>query len=579
MNLLLIDESLKYCHQLEKLFAEAKFSINANFSTSVEKAINQLEMQNFDLVLLSDQIEHWKGTDLLVEIKVNLKSPKTAILMLSDQYCDGHVLDCIQAGAHGLLLKSELNPTRLHHAIIQAKARCALELKLHQSYGKVKYLAEHDSLTGVGNRYMFDMMLLNAVEESRAKKLCVGLVLVNIERFKLLNDTYGHDIGDMILKHLTDSINKLLKPNEHLFRLGGDEFAILLTELAYAHIDDIGQRILYELEIPFKYNGHNIKLNVNMGTAFCPQNASNAQELLRSADIAEHCARDIGSNTICFVDDDIQDRFHERYRIENSLRQAIDRNELTLHYQPVVSAKSDRLVSCEALVRWQHPEHGLMFPDYFIAIAEETGLIVEMGRWIINEALAQLSLWQSRLNNTLVMALNISPQQLYDKQLVSYLDSKLNEYGLSPSQVEIEITETVLLKNTTDVTKTLSALSSRGYKIALDDFGTGFSSIQHLHTFPISTVKIDRSLMPNPNSSKKSLSLLEGLVSMLSSMQLSIVAEGIEILDNVHLCKKLGVDRLQGYYFSKPISGNEFLQHKLCITKNNNENNNTAFKA
>lgn len=565
MNLLLINESLNYCHQIERLFSDASFEVNAKYATNMEQVANTVNSQVFDLAILSDKIGDWRGLELLLEVKYNVKSSKTALIVISENETDGYILDNIHAGAHGFIPKSELNAKCLRRVVIQAKARSSLEVKLNESYEKVKFLAEHDSLTGVANRYMFDLSLVNEVEKHRSKKACLGLVLINIERFKMINDTYGHHVGDIALNYLTDSINDILKDGEKLYRLGGDEFAIIITDLHYAHIDGIDQRIFKRLAEPLNYKDWKIKIDVNIGAAFFPQNADNAQQLLRSADIAEHCAKSIGSNSICFVDDDVQEQFRERYQIEKRLLKAVEDNELVLHYQPVLSSKTQKLVSCEALIRWDHPEKGLKFPDYFINIAEETGLIVDIGRWIINEALAQLRNWQDEYQTDLVMALNISPQQLYDRSLVAFLDKTLEKYSLTSDKVEIEITETVLLKNTSEVLKTLNALASRGYGIALDDFGTGFSSIQHLHTFPISTVKVDRSLMPSGSNPKKSLSLLKGLVSMLQSLELDTVAEGIETNENVELCCSLGVERLQGYYFSKPIPADTFEETLLNI--------------
>ncbi len=558
MNLLVVDESPDYCLNIEEMVKQTDLANSISCSYDVGTALSNINITHYDVILISDGVEQLNGTLLLSEIKKRLSSSQTTLVILSESNDKAHVLDCIHAGAHGVLAKDELDPQLLNHTIIQAQAHCVLERKLRDSYEKVKHMAEHDSLTNVGNRYMFDTALYTQVEKSKMNHRCLGLVMVNIERFKWINDAYGHETGDRVLQHLARIISGLLQENEQVFRLGGDEFAILLSDLMYAHIDDIGQRILDALKRPIEVDAQSIKLNVNMGAAFYPQNARNARELLRSADIAEHCSKKIGSNTICFVDDDIKEQFMRRYQIENDIPLALERNEFVLHYQPVISAKTGRLTSCEALIRWQHPVNGLVFPDHFIHIAEESGLIVNLGRWIIDQALRQLYQWQDVLDDNLIMSINISPQQLYDKDLVEYLDKRRQYYSLLPSQIEIEITETVLLTNTSEVMRTLNAFSHHGYKIALDDFGTGFSSIQHLHSFPISTVKIDRSLMPTLNSPPKTVSLLKGLVAMLNSMDLSIVAEGIETAENMTFCKEIGVDRLQGYYFSKPVSSGEF---------------------
>lgn len=563
MNLLLIDETQNYCQEIQQHLTDMQITFTAQIALNAQQAHQMLEAHAFDLVLLSDQYSSDQCIALLESLVPVLQCQQTAILVLGGHDEGAHTLRCIEAGAHGLLLKSDLNARHFHHAVIQAQVRSAMQSRLNLSYQKTLYIAEHDSLTDVGNRYLFDVHLQEAVQQSETERTCLGLVLLNIERFKMINDAYGHHAGDKTLCYLAESVNDLLKSNESLYRLGGDEFAILLRGLRYAHIDDIGQRILQKFSKPFYYDDHEIRINVNMGVAFYPQNADHADQLLRSADIAEYCARENGSNAICFVDEDILEQFQHRYFLEQSLRKGILGNELLLHYQPVVNAKTGQLESCEALVRWRHPEQGQIYPDRFIPVAEETGLIVDMGRWIIKEALRQLSQWRTNINENLMIALNISPQQLYDKHFMDFLDNICRQYAIPPPQVELEITETVLLKNTRTVLHNLNSLVANGYRIALDDFGTGYSSIQHLHEFPISTVKIDKSIMPNPHSSERSLSLLNGLVSMIKLMHLSIVAEGVETEEQVILCRTLGIERLQGYHFSRPVSAEAFANHPL----------------
>gem|GEM_PF-1456598 len=563
MNLLLIDETQDYCQEIQQHLADMQITFTAQIALNAQQAHQMLEAHAFDLVLLSDQYSSDQCIALLESLVPVLQCQQTAILVLGGHDEGAHTLRCIEAGAHGLLLKSDLNARHFHHAVIQAQARSAMQSRLNLSYQKTLYIAEHDSLTDVGNRYLFDVHLQEAVQQCETERTCLGLVLLNIERFKMINDAYGHHAGDKTLCYLAESVSDLLKSNESIYRLGGDEFAILLRGLRYAHIDDIGQRILQKFSNPFYYDDHEIRINVNMGVAFYPQNADHADQLLRSADIAEYCARENGSNAICFVDEDILEQFQHRYFLEQSLRKGILGNELLLHYQPVVNAKTGQLESCEALVRWRHPEQGQIYPDRFIPVAEESGLIVDMGRWIIKEALRQLSQWRTSINENLMIALNISPQQLYDKHFMDFLDNICRQYAIPPHQVELEITETVLLKNTRTVLHNLNSLVANGYRIALDDFGTGYSSIQHLHEFPISTVKIDKSIMPNPHSSERSLSLLNGLVSMIKLMHLSIVAEGVETEEQVVLCRTLGIERLQGYHFSRPVSAEAFANHPL----------------
>lgn len=558
MNLLLVDDSDADKLLIEHTLTRSNKEMRLTHAHSVEEAEAALVDQRFDAVLLSDQIPAWDTMELLLHIRTHTKEPKAAVIMVSESESDQHTLNCIRAGAHDVILKSEINEMHLSRSVALATARSELELKLRQSYDRVKLLADHDALTDVSNRHVFNMNLKTAVEEAKLQYTSVALILLNIDRFKFVNDSYGHDMGDQLLVEFSARIKRLLGKNEKLYRIGGDEFAIVITDLRYAHIGGMHERILRTLEKPFAIEDTHIRLTVSAGVAFTPQNCDTSEHLLRCADIAMYRAKSMGYNHVCFVDDDAHEQFQRRFRVEHELESAFQNNEFVLHYQPVVSSKEHALLSCEALIRWQHPEKGLQYPDYFIDVAEETGQIVEVGKCIIEKACRQMAQWQSKGPVDIVMALNISPQQLYDKHLVDFFDRKLLEYGLRPEQFEIEITETALLRNTAVLMSNLEHFVQRGFGLALDDFGTGFSSIQHLQSFPISTVKIDRSLMPNNQSPKRTLSLLKGLVAMVHSMDLSIVAEGIEDEGNAALCKGLGVQRLQGYHFSKPVTADVF---------------------
>ncbi|XOV79960.1 MAG: putative bifunctional diguanylate cyclase/phosphodiesterase [Aestuariibacter sp.] len=563
MQLLVVEASAIHRAVISRALRHGHLTPTFYFADSIEKAEDILLRQDIDVVLLTDTLPFCDAIEMLIELRIRAMEKEVTTLIVTEKDDDLYTLRCVRAGAHDVILLDEVSPRRLRRALTQATARSELELKLRQSYDHTKYLAEHDPLTGLYNRYMFDMYLKNSVEEASVCGSVVALILINIDRFQYINDTFGHDVGDTILASLARRLETLCGANETLFRLGGDEFAVLVKQQHKAHLSELQSQLEQSLSEPFEAADLEIKLSASMGVAFYPQNCQIPDMLLRCADIAMFHAKDIGGNSLCFVDEKLQRQFQRRFSVEHELRKALQHNEFVLHFQPVVAANNRCLISCEALVRWEHPKHGLVFPDYFIDIAEESGLIVEIGRWIIDCACQQLSAWQDKVPRNFVMALNISPQQLYDKSLVEYLRDRMAHYQIEPRQIEIEITETVLLKHTQDVMANLHGLVGLGVGLALDDFGTGYSSIQHLHHFPISTVKIDRSLMPQNQQAEKSLALLRGLVSMIDSLSMSIVAEGIESDRNANLCRELGVGRLQGYYFSKPISSEQFDSHFL----------------
>ena len=369
----------------------------------------------------------------------------------------------------------------------------------------------------------------------------------------MVNDTHGHDTGDWLLVGVADRVKSVLRSNEMFARLGGDEFAVLISNLERNTVNQLTLRIAEVLRPAFVVNKASINISLSMGVAFYPQDGKDAQELFRSADIAMYRAKKSGQGKIFFVNEEMHLEFSNRVRVENRLREAINSNELELHYQPIVRPDTHDILSCEALIRWRDPQVGMIYPDQFIEIAEETGLILPLGKWIIRQACEQLKIWETTTGKDISIALNISAKQIYDRNFVPFLKETVEKYALSPSQLEIEITETALLEDVPEVARRLSQLFEMGFSLALDDFGTGFSSIQHLNDFPITTVKIDRSLMPNKASKERSIALVKGLIAMIDSMGLSIVAEGVETeLDN-DFCIAHGVRRCQGYLYGKPM--------------------------
>ncbi|MGX5202481.1 two-component system response regulator [Aliikangiella sp. IMCC44632] len=552
MNILIVDDDYVDREEIKHILSRTISQCNFVEKTSVDDAIEELKKNKFDIVLSDYRMPQKDGIELLIEIKNLKQSHSVAVILLSNSEDDELALSCIKAGAHDFLMKSEVTSSRLHRAISQARERFELEQKLLRSYQEVKQLAEIDALSGLANRYLFEKCLRSEISDAARSQERVALLLFDLDHFKYINDHHGNDFGDLFLKRVVNRINGCLRGNEVFARIGGDEFAIILKNVTDLRvISMVAQRILRVLEKPFHIGETILKISASIGLSTFPENANNSDDLFKFADIAMYRAKKNGRNQLCFFESKMQADFIRRYDIENQLKDAISNNEFIVFYQPVISPLDDKVLGVEALVRWESGKK-LIMPDEFIGIAEESGLIIDIGRMIIEETFMQLAKWQKLYSSNLTMAINLSAVQLGDDKLPEFIAEQISKNNLYAPSIEFELTETAFIQNPNERSHVIHELKQLGCSIALDDFGTGFSSLSHLQNLPIDVVKIDKSLMFNYEE-KRSLALIKGLTAMLKSLELIITAEGVEDIGGVELCKNLEIERIQGYYYSKPM--------------------------
>jgi len=523
----------------------------------VDSALSILSQDVFDAILVDYNMPRKNGIELIDAVKKENLLKASAIIMMSTSEEEELAMQCLQAGAQDFMAKSDITGYRLRRAILNAKARFDMEIKLKDSYQKVKQLAEQDSLTKLANRYLFDESLKRIISNNNRCEYKTALILFDLDHFKYVNDTHGHHVGDQLLVDVVKRINTCLRGTEVFARLGGDEFAIVLN-----HIDKVGEaekvalRILTLLTEAFTIGDAYITMGASIGIVIFPDNALSASDLFKRADMAMYKAKNLGRNQIAFFEEVMQQEFLSRYKIENELKTALKNNQFELYYQPVFSVKDTRVIGFEALLRW-HSKGGLVSPDVFIPIAEESKLIKPIGRWVISQACKKIKHWQKRFDQTLTMSINLSPVQLSDDLLLAHIKKCICINEISAKCLEFELTETALLDDSIQTEQTINQISQLGCTIALDDFGTGFSSISHLHNFPIDTVKIDKSLMPENNANSANDKIIHSLVAMLKYLDLNIVAEGLESQSHLALCQTLNIQKLQGYYLSTPLPAEE----------------------
>ncbi|MBQ0799265.1 MAG: EAL domain-containing protein [Porticoccaceae bacterium] len=553
MDILIVDDDRADREHLRRTLKRNDAECRIVEALTVEEGLERFREQAFDVILLDYRMPKRDGIEMLLELRSEPKENSTAIVMMSTSEEEQLALDCLHAGAQDFLVKSDITSARLGRAILNAQTRFELEKKLYHSYQKVKQLAEQDNLTGLANRYLFDESLKFILANTKRGEQKLALLFIDLDNFKYVNDAHGHDVGDDLLKKVVTRIQGDLRNNELFARLGGDEFGIILNNLT--HIQDasrVAQRIISSLAQPFRLNDTQVKSGASIGIAIYPDNGKTAKELFKFADIAMYRAKKLGRNQVCFFEGQMQKQFSVRYKIETKLRNALANNEFTLNYQPVINPKLNRLEGFEALIRWKMNGEQLS-PEVFIPIAESCGLIIAIGRWTIDEALGQLASWKKISKASLTMAINLSAAQLTDTNLPKFIKKQLKKHNINAREIEFELTETALLDSSQNKFETINKIHDLGCRIALDDFGTGYSSVSHLQNFPISTVKIDKSLMPSATSNKKELSLIRSLAVMIQSLGLDISGEGVESKQHADLCCELNIEKAQGYYFDKAL--------------------------
>lgn len=543
-----------------------KSSLKGNYQVkvadSVKNGLALIESETFDVILMDYHMPEVNGIEMIIDIRSRPNLGGTAIVIISSSQGTDIALECIEAGAQDFISKSDITHVKLHQAIIHSKKRFEMEQKMHESYLAVKNMAETDQLTGLYNRYYFEENLKFMTEGCKRSGLSVGMLAMDIDNFKHINDSLGHHAGDLLLIELVSRVEECLRVDDGFARLGGDEFAIILANIhSVDEVNMVASRILDSVKNQFLIEGKKLNCTVSIGAAIYPNDAKNREELIKCADIAMYRAKQNGKNTLRFYESHYQKEFNRRFTIQNEISNVLKESCFRLFYQPVFCAYNDKIIGVEALIRWPDTPQSYS-PDEFIPIAEEARLIHDIGKWVIIKAIEDLAKWQQQFDKTLTMSINVSALQLQDSKLIKILNSETKKHNVLPQTIILEITETALLDTNEKTTHILNSLSSHGFKIALDDFGMGYSSISHLNSYPINIVKLDKSMQSTDGDNEKKKNVLEAVAIMLKLLDFIVVAEGIETEVQLSVCHQLKIDRIQGYLLGKP-SPAHILEDKL----------------
>jgi len=426
---------------------------------------------------------------------------------------------------------------------------------------RIQHLAHYDTLTGLPNRALFSDRLQQALIYAHRNQSSVALLFLDLDRFKQINDTLGHGVGDQLLQMVSQRLLECVREQDTVSRQGGDEFIAVLPGTDRDGADLVAEKILNAVIQPYVIEGHDLRVSCSIGIALYPSQAQDVDALVKYADVAMYQAKEGGRNKFLHFDPSMNASAYERLKMETSLRGAIERNELQLYYQPQIDLVDGRLIGCEALVRWRHPEMGLVSPASFIPLAEETGLIMPISDWVLEEALRQTREWRDAGLPEVTVSVNLSALQFRQRNLHEQVSQLLGKYALQAQVLDLELTEGILMQGVERTLSMLHELTLMGVGLSIDDFGTGYSSLSYLKRFPIQKLKIDQSFVRDVTHDSNDATMVRTIILMAHSLKLHVIAEGVETEDQADFLRQAGCERAQGYLFGRPMPAADFALH------------------
>ena len=517
----------------------------------LSQGLEYLSTRPAGVVLLDLSLPDSYGFDTF--LRVYAHSPKVPIIVLTGHDDQKVALSAVKTGAQDYLVKGKLD-----RELLLRSMQYSIERKRYQE--QLEYQANDDALTGLPNRNLLPDRLRQSVYAQRFVR-SIGVVFLDIDHFKFVNDSLGHNTGDKLLQKVAERLLAAVRDGDTVARLGGDEFILILNdqtgqEVIYRAM----QRIIGKVAEPIEIDGQELLVTASAGISLYPQDGPDVETLLKNADAAMYRAKEKGRNNFQFYTAEMNRQVNERLKLESSLRRALERNEFELYYQPRIHVGDGALVGCEALLRWQHPEMGLTLPERFIGLAEETGLIVPIGEWVIRTASTQARAWQKKGMPDITVSVNLSMPQFKQEGLAAAVDDALRSSGLDPKRLEMELTESLVMQDTEAAIRVLERLREIGVELSVDDFGTGHSSLSYLTRLPISALKIDQSFVQAVRGTGKSDEgiVAQAIISLAHNLKLKVVGEGVETAAQFDFLKQHACDEVQGYHFGRPMPAAEF---------------------
>lgn len=551
IKVLLIEDKPADVRRVRLLLEEAgQKGFEIHHAANLQQAKELLSVQVIDVILLDLTLPDSEGLSTVKYLqRIDYITP---IVILTEDNDELTALEAVEYGVQDYLVKWVGDGH-----LIARSLRYAIERKNVEQH--LTYLAQYDKLTGLANRELFQDRLNRALIRAERNNRMVGLMFLDLDRFKEINDSLGHLAGDELLIEVSKRLGECTRETDTIARLGGDEFTVIVEGIHTANeAAAIAEKILEAMLPPFNLDGQEVFVTTSIGLTVFPTDAKDANGLLKNADTAMYRAKAQGRNKYQFYSAEMNESSHQRLRLESQLRKALQRDEFSLLYQPKIDMLTGRIIGAEALLRWHNKELGIVSPAEFIPLAEDTGLIIPIGEWVLRTACRQIREWHDQGLPLVRIAVNLSARQFRQGNLAAMIGLILDHEGLTPDCLPLEITESLLMDDVEESSRALNELKAMGLEIYLDDFGTGYSSLSYLKKFPIDGLKIDRSFVMDIPEDADDMALAEAIVAMSHALRLNVVAEGIETKKQLVFLKELGCEEAQGYFFSKPVSAEEF---------------------
>lgn len=548
IHLLLVEDNPGDVRLVNEMLAEdrrQRFVLHV--ADRLESALGVLREQDITVILLDLQLPDESGLDTL--LKIHSSAPEIPVVVLSSIGDEALAISAVQHGAQDFLVKNHISAHLLIRALHYAIERKRLEDRLH-------YFAHHDSLTGLANRKHLYDRLKNAMAWSRRNESQIALLLMDLNGFKPINDIFGHHVGDQLLCQVAERLRECVRETDFIARMGGDEFVLILHDIR--GVDDVmavTQKILNYMESPYTVHDRLLHVHVSVGISIYPSDGDTMEDLLRNADVAMYQAKtEAGAVSASrFYSPTMNIEAGESSGLRGQLFRALENKEFVVNYQPQVDIASGRIIGMEALLRWQHPQRGVLLPGQFMHALESTDLILAVGEWVLGEVCRQGCLWQEESPEPLVMSVNLASRQLLQANLADIVAAALRRSGLAPQNLELEVPESALMDNEDRVLMVLTRLHHLGVRLALDNFGSGRASFRYLCKFPFDSIKLDRSMIEDASSSTEGANFARAVIQVAHVFKMKGLAEGVETPEQLNLLRSLSCDDAQGYLYSRPL--------------------------
>lgn len=559
ISLLLVEDNPKEALVIKNMLKEGlQNQFTLKHSRSLSDALDLIQQNQFQAIILDSHLPDGKSFESIPQFLQFC--PDAPILILSGVEEEDQAIQAVKSGVQDYLIKGQTSSSTLCRAIRYAMER-------QRATQRITQLAHYDHLTGLANRGLFYERLNCAVARCHRNDTAIALMFLDLDHFKDINDSLGHDCGDSLLKTVAARIKKCIREIDTGVRLGGDEFAVLLEQIvSIEDVASVAQRILHLLAQPVIIKQHQLHVTGSLGITIYPWDSANPQELLSHADAAMYRAKAQGGNTHQFYTAGMKTAGLDGSTLEMELSRALAKEEFLLHYQPQMNLCTKQVIGMEALLRWHHPYQGLIGPNQFIAQAEENGMIIPIGEWVLRTASKQAKYWEKQGFPAPHVAVNLSARQIHQGNLPALMKDILKHSHLDPEHLKLELTETFLIHETEETIQTLRELKAMGIHLYIDDFGAGYASLRYLKSFPIDGIKLDQSLIQNLPHSTNDAAIVMAVISLAKALGLQVIAEGVESQEQVDFLEEYGCDAMQGYWIAPPLPANESTQHMVHMS-------------